>query len=60
LRIVVDVTPLALPRTGIANYVLGMLQGLAAAGAGQRGRRRRGHPRRSQQREALAAGIERT
>jgi glycosyltransferase involved in cell wall biosynthesis len=32
LRIVVDVTPLALPRTGIGNYVLGMLRGLTEAG----------------------------
>jgi glycosyltransferase involved in cell wall biosynthesis len=32
MRIVVDVTPLTLPRTGIGNYVLGMLRGLAAAG----------------------------
>jgi glycosyltransferase involved in cell wall biosynthesis len=29
----VDVTPLALPRTGIGNYVLGMLRGLTQAGA---------------------------
>ena len=34
MRIVVDVTPLALPRTGIGNYVLGMLRGLAEAGDG--------------------------
>jgi glycosyltransferase involved in cell wall biosynthesis len=34
MRIVVDVTPLSLPRTGIGNYLLGMLAGLAeAAGA---------------------------
>jgi glycosyltransferase involved in cell wall biosynthesis len=33
MRIVVDVTPLALPRTGIGNYVRGMLRGLAEAGA---------------------------
>ena len=33
MRIVVDVTPLALPRTGIGNYVLGMLRGLGEAGA---------------------------
>jgi glycosyltransferase involved in cell wall biosynthesis len=32
VRIVVDVTPLALPRTGIGNYVLGMLRGLSQAG----------------------------
>jgi glycosyltransferase involved in cell wall biosynthesis len=32
LRIVVDVTPLALPLTGIGNYVLGMLRGLVEAG----------------------------
>ena len=32
MRVVVDVTPLALPRTGIGNYVLGMLRGLAEAG----------------------------
>src|SRR4051812_19215171 len=30
LRIVVDVTPLSLPRTGIGNYVRGMVGGLAA------------------------------
>jgi glycosyltransferase involved in cell wall biosynthesis len=34
VRIVVDVTPLALPRTGIGNYVLGMLRGLTEAGSG--------------------------
>jgi glycosyltransferase involved in cell wall biosynthesis len=34
VRVVVDVTPLALPRTGIGNYVLGMLRGLSEAGAG--------------------------
>jgi glycosyltransferase involved in cell wall biosynthesis len=34
MRIVVDVTPLALPRTGIANYVLGMLRGLIKADGG--------------------------
>jgi glycosyltransferase involved in cell wall biosynthesis len=33
MRIVVDVTPLALPRTGIGNYILGMLRGLTEAGA---------------------------
>ena len=32
MRVVVDVTPLALPRTGIGNYVLGMLRGLTQAG----------------------------
>jgi glycosyltransferase involved in cell wall biosynthesis len=32
VRVVVDVTPLTLPRTGIGNYVLGMLRGLAEAG----------------------------
>jgi len=31
VRIVVDVTPLSLPRTGIGNYTVGMLQGLVAA-----------------------------
>jgi len=31
LRIVVDVTPLSLPRTGIGNYTVGMLRGLADA-----------------------------
>jgi glycosyltransferase involved in cell wall biosynthesis len=34
VRIVVDVTPLALPRTGIGNYTIGMLQGLVDAGGG--------------------------
>ena len=34
MRIVVDVTPLSLPRTGIGNYTLGMLQGLVDAGGG--------------------------
>jgi glycosyltransferase involved in cell wall biosynthesis len=33
LRIVVDVTPLALPLTGIGNYLLGMVRGLREAGA---------------------------
>jgi glycosyltransferase involved in cell wall biosynthesis len=32
VRIVVDVTPLALPRTGIGNYIRGMLRGLTEAG----------------------------
>jgi glycosyltransferase involved in cell wall biosynthesis len=32
VRIVVDVTPLSLPRTGIGNYTVGMLQGLVDAG----------------------------
>jgi glycosyltransferase involved in cell wall biosynthesis len=31
VRIVVDVTPLSLPRTGIGNYTVGMLQGLVDA-----------------------------
>ncbi len=32
MRVVVDVTPLALPPTGIGNYILAMLRGLAEAG----------------------------
>jgi glycosyltransferase involved in cell wall biosynthesis len=32
VRIVVDVSPLSLPRTGIGNYVRGMVAGLAEAG----------------------------
>ena len=32
MRIVIDVTPLSHPRTGIGNYILGMLQGLAEVG----------------------------
>jgi glycosyltransferase involved in cell wall biosynthesis len=35
VRIVVDVSPLARPRTGIGNYVRGMVAGLAEAGAGE-------------------------
>jgi hypothetical protein len=31
VRIVFDVSPLALPRTGVGNYVLGSLRGLAGA-----------------------------
>jgi glycosyltransferase involved in cell wall biosynthesis len=31
VRIVVDVTPLSLPRTGVGNYTVGMLQGLVDA-----------------------------
>ena len=34
MRVVVDVTPLALPRTGIGNYVLGMLRGLTEVDGG--------------------------
>ena len=34
MRIVVDVTPLSLPRTGIGNYTVGMLQGLVDADGG--------------------------
>ena len=32
MRIVVDITPLSLPRTGVGNYTLGMLRGLTEAG----------------------------
>jgi glycosyltransferase involved in cell wall biosynthesis len=35
VRIVVDVTPLSHPRTGIGNYMLGMLGGLAQAAEGR-------------------------
>src|SRR6266516_3222751 len=35
VRIVVDVSPLSRPRTGIGNYVRGMVAGLAEAGQGQ-------------------------
>src|SRR6266513_2012339 len=35
MRIVVDVTPLSQPRTGIGNYLLGMLRGTAGAAAGR-------------------------
>jgi glycosyltransferase involved in cell wall biosynthesis len=35
MRIVVDVTPLAHPRTGVGNYVRGSLGGLAKAAAGE-------------------------
>jgi glycosyltransferase involved in cell wall biosynthesis len=35
MRIVWDVSPLALPRTGIGNYLLGSLAGLAAAAGGR-------------------------
>jgi glycosyltransferase involved in cell wall biosynthesis len=35
MRIAVDVTPLNQPRTGIGNYLLGMLGGMAEAAAGK-------------------------
>jgi glycosyltransferase involved in cell wall biosynthesis len=35
VRILVDVSPLSHPRTGIGNYLRGMVGGLAAAGAGR-------------------------
>ena len=35
MRIVVDVTPLSHPRTGIGNYIRGMLAGLAEAAEGK-------------------------
>ena len=35
VRIAVDVSPLSHPRTGIGNYMRGMLGGLLAAGAGR-------------------------
>jgi len=35
MRIVYDVTPLSLPRTGIGNYIRGSLAGLAEAAAGR-------------------------
>ena len=35
MRIAVDVSPLSHPRTGIGNYLRGMVGGLAAAGGGQ-------------------------
>jgi glycosyltransferase involved in cell wall biosynthesis len=37
MRIAFDVTPLSHPRTGIGNYLLGSLQGLAAAAAAEGG-----------------------
>jgi glycosyltransferase involved in cell wall biosynthesis len=35
MRIVFDVTPLSIPRTGIGNYIRGSLAGLAEAAAGE-------------------------
>jgi len=35
MRIVVDVTPLSHPRTGVGNYLRGSLRGLAEAGRGE-------------------------
>lgn len=35
MRIVFDVTPLSHPRTGVGNYILGSLRGLARAAAGR-------------------------
>jgi glycosyltransferase involved in cell wall biosynthesis len=35
VRIVVDVTPLSHPRTGVGNYIRGSLRGLAEASAGE-------------------------
>jgi glycosyltransferase involved in cell wall biosynthesis len=35
MRIVLDVSPLSRPRTGIGNYIRGMVAGLAEAGAGE-------------------------
>ena len=35
MRIAYDVTPLSHPRTGVGNYVLGALQGMAEASAGE-------------------------
>ena len=35
MRIVLDVSPLARPRTGIGNYIRGMVAGLAEAAAGE-------------------------
>ena len=35
MRIVVDTSPLALPRTGIGNYLRGLLAGLATAAGGE-------------------------
>ena len=35
MRIVVDVTPLSHPRTGVGNYLRGSLRGLAEAAAGE-------------------------
>jgi glycosyltransferase involved in cell wall biosynthesis len=34
MRLVFDVTPLSVPRTGIGNYILGSLRGVAAAAEG--------------------------
>ena len=34
MRIVVDVSPLSRPRTGIGNYIRGMVAGLAEAAGG--------------------------
>ena len=44
MRIVIDVTPLSHPRTGIGNYMLGMLGGLAEAAGGRRSRIRADRP----------------
>ena len=35
MRIVIDVTPLSHPRTGVGNYILGSLRGLAPLAAGR-------------------------
>ena len=35
MRVVVDVSPLSHPRTGIGNYIRGSLAGMAAAAAGR-------------------------
>ena len=35
MRIVVDVTPLSHPRTGVGNYILGSLRGMAEAAEGE-------------------------
>ena len=35
MRIVVDVSPLSHPRTGIGNYIRGSLAGMAEAGDGR-------------------------
>ena len=57
VRIVVDVSPLSHPRTGVGNYIRGSLLGLAEAGGARRRRVRAGEPRGKREIEAALDGI---
>jgi glycosyltransferase involved in cell wall biosynthesis len=57
MRIVVDVSPLSIPPTGIGNYIIGMVRGLAEAG-GERHEVVAFAPAGPRSRERIAAALD--